>query len=82
MSQMNSYGLMGSASSLALLALFLVFPYSSSNAEESCPSDIVGLCTPSVTEVIESDTVTSTETSGTGTTTTETSTIPLIPQHL
>lgn len=75
MSQMNSYGLMGSASSLALLALFLVFPYSSSNAEESCPSDIVGLCTPSVTEVIESDTVTSTETSGTGTTTTETTTI-------
>jgi len=65
---------MGSALSLALLALFLVFPYSSSNAEESCPSDTVGLCTPGVTEVIESDTVTTTETSGTGTTTTETTT--------
>ena len=65
---------MGSVLSLALLALFLVFPYSSSNAEESCPSDTVGLCTPGVTEVIESDTVTSTETSGTGTTTTETTT--------
>ena len=61
---------MGSALSLVLLAYFLVFPYSS-NAEESCPSDTVGLCTPGVTEVIESDTVTSTETSSTGTTTTE-----------
>jgi len=52
----------------------LVVPYSSSNAEESCPPDTVGLCTPIVTEVIESDTVTSTEASGTGTTTIETTT--------
>jgi len=58
---------------LGLLVCFLAFPHSS-NAEESCPSNTVGLCTPGVTEVIESDTVTSTETSGTGTTTTETTT--------
>ena len=58
------------ASSLCLSA----FPSSFSDAEESCPSDTVGLCSPGVTEVIESDTVTSTETSGNGTLTTETTT--------
>jgi len=56
-----------------LVCFFLAFPHSS-NAEESCPSNTVGLCTPGVTEVIESDTVITTETSGTGTTTTETTT--------
>ena len=58
---------------LGLLVCFLAFPHSS-NAEESCPSNTVGLCTPGATEVIESDTVITTETSGTGTTTTETTT--------
>ena len=58
---------------LGLLVCFLAFPRSS-NAEEPCPSNTVGLCTPGVTEVIESDTVTSEETSATGTTTTETTT--------
>ena len=58
---------------LGLLVYFLTFPHSS-NAEEPCPSSTVGLCTPGVTEAIESDTVTSEETSGTGTTTTETTT--------
>ena len=69
----HSYISTASALLSALLLCFSAFP-SSSNAEESCPSDTVGLCTPGVTEVIESDTVTSSETSGTGTTTTETTT--------
>ena len=73
-SRLHSYISTSLVSLLASSLCFSVFPYSSSNAEESCPSDTVGLCTTGVTEVIESDTVTTTETSGTGTTTTETTT--------
>jgi len=70
----HSYISTASALLSVSLLCFSVFPSSSSNAEESCPSNTVGLCTPGVTEVIESDTVTTTSTSGTGTTTTETTT--------
>jgi len=73
-SRIHSYILTSSALLLASSLCFSVFPSYSSNAEESCPSNTVGLCTPGVTEVIESDMVTTTETSGTGTTTTETTT--------
>tara|TARA_R110002020_G_scaffold48763_2_gene138955 strand:- start:159 stop:1604 length:1446 start_codon:yes stop_codon:yes gene_type:complete len=41
---------------------------------ETCPTGIIGLCTPGTTEVIESETTIETQTDGTGTTTTETTT--------
>jgi hypothetical protein len=75
----NSHGLTVLALSLALLALSLVFPYSSSKAEvdssiTNCPTGVIGACTPGTFESSTSTVTETSESSGTGTTTITTTT--------
>ena len=77
--QQNSHGLTVLALSLALLALSLVFPYSSSKAEvdssiTNCPTGVIGACTPGTFESSTSTVIETSQTDGTGTTTTTTTT--------